>query len=81
MSDEKIQGPELRIEHMRKWILSDTQNDQNTLVLFAEQLPDSTLSIRRTVQGHEPRGQDGHVYTLREIRMLKLLLDAVLKDL
>ncbi len=78
MSDDTpVSGFDVQVEHMRRWRVIDN-NESAPIVFHAEQLSDGGIAINQVCGS---KADKGHVYTTRQARMLKLLLDAVLKDI
>lgn len=76
MSDDKVSGFDVQVEHMRRWRVIDN-NETAPIVFHAEQLSDGNIAINQ-VSG--AKAEKAHVYSTRQAKMLHLLLGKVLED-
>lgn len=74
--DTPVSGFDIQVEHMRRWRVIDN-HDQSPIVFHAEQLSDGGIAINQ-VSG--AKAEKAHIYTVRQAKMLHLLLGKVLED-
>lgn len=75
--DKTTGGFNIEVTHLRRWRVVDSDAAE-PIVFHAEQMPDGDLAINQ-VRGGRPVDK-GHTYSIREARMLKLLLEAALRE-